>query len=1273
MRLPARTRFTLALCFLAACRREPDPPAPSTGPDWNALRAQTDTRLARGDSAGFRSLGPLLLQNAPGPDDAAAYVQVALNTAQAWRGGAYADPYPLLVRADSLMRAHPRAAELHAQAGERLAEEFLGVRLPWRAEAVLRRMPPPWTPAGSGVAAAVAGILSLRWEAIATLGLPAGAGDSTVRARLLDLVAAPGAPSAFVGADDEYVPQTPDEASYAEELASVTPGPFLLPLHGPSPAPSLPEGLPEDDYLAWEGAALTAAQHDAVVRLYRATEGRSGGIADAGALRDAGAPFRQPGGDDMQLELAVREGDVLLLSFWTRGYMSEDTSFSAPGSRDVVAVYPGRAEAPAVRRYAGEGALETALRDVTGDGRPDLLVSERSGSGGFLDVEIVDLTADRVVWSAHSLYQGGVVLIDADEDVAPEILWTRHAGRSPSRLLATLSDYRAAEGRFIPVARGATGGAYYPLSAGPFGLGPHVRLRSLETRARAVLDRASRGSAPSREELGFLLGEYYATLMEARQYGTAAEAMDQLGRALERLSPDPDRSLARAAALRHRLLATVRGRGAREGLRMARDPVLRRAVAPHPEVLLDFLNITSVAAMAAGDFDQAYRALLEEDTLVRDGSTAGAHHGNLAWYLRQVGALAESHDEAARALDAALAAGDGPGVVADMFHLASSALATGRMDEALDWASRATGLARGSGDREVAAAALAIGAEIALRRGLSDIALRLLDEAVLCMDNEAWETTRASLLLGYAQALDASGRVAHAEQAYRAAARTAAAAGSPDRVAALHGLSRLADRRGDAGAAVAYAESAFAAVVQGRLSIGAEPHKFSFLGDKEAVAERLFGLARRRGAEPAWLLDRVEQSKMQVFLDLYGAPGGVRDRRGIGGDLRAALRPGDLLLDYVVGDSVSFVFSVTRQDGVRVHDLRARRAEIRALVGQVHAHMDLRRGGALRAIRRDRPPRELRAALRRLYALLLADVPLPAGTRRLIVVPDGSVAGLPWPALLDGGGRPLVERMEVSQLPSVSLALDRMRQVRADAPGGRPRALVVGVLDGVPAERVRDAVGFAQGPAWTPRALPPLAGGAREARTIGRALTGMEVRYLLDPGSRRGMGSPAADPTPANVLASLPSATVVHFIAHGVFNARAPMRSVLFLQADSAGGTLAAADFLGRPLPELQLVVLSACQTGVSGTMPGGEPVGFVRGVLGAGAASVVLTEWEVDDAATADLFTAFYTHLRSDTRSGALRKAQLEVMRTRRHPFYWAGVTLHGDWRALDAALQAR
>jgi CHAT domain-containing protein/tetratricopeptide (TPR) repeat protein len=795
-------------------------------------------------------------------------------------------------------------------------------------------------------------------------------------------------------------------------------------------------------------------------------------------------------------------------------------------------------------------------------------------------------------------------------------------------------------------------------------------LRYLEPQARTVLEGIAGGSAPIREELQ-LLEEYYDILLQEGQYARAAQAMDQLARALERFSADPALSAARAAALQHRLVATVRAQGPRAGLLMARDPELRRAVAVHPAVLLNYLNITSVAALAAGDFDQAYRSLMEEEPLA--AGSPGAHHGNLALYLRQVGAFPESYDAATRALGAAYAAEDYGGAVADMFHLANAALAMGRTEEALDWVSRAVGLARAVGDGELTGAALGIGAQIALRYGAPQIALRLLDEAVLCMGDRAWDISRATILLGYARALDAAGRAAHAEQAYRAAARVAARTGSLDRVAALHGLSRLAERRGDAGAAVAYAESAFAAVVQGRLSIGAEPHKFSFLGDKEAVAERLFGLARRRGADPAWLLDRVEQSKMQVFLDLYGAPGGVRERRGIGGELRAALGPGDLLLDYVVGDSVSFVLSVTRRDGVRVHDLRARRGEIRALVAQVHAHMDLRRGGSLRAIRRDRPPRELRAALRRLYALLLADVPLSAGTRRLIVVPDGSVAGLPWPALLDGGGRPLVERMEVAQLPSVPLALDRMRQVRAGAPGGRPRALVVGVLDGVPAERVRDAVGFAQGPAWTPRALPPLAGGSREARTIGGALTGMEVRYLLDRGSRRGAGSSAGAPTPANVLASLPTATVVHFIAHGVFNARAPMRSVLFLQADSAGGTLAAADFLGRPLPGLQLVVLSACQTGVSATMPGGEPVGFVRGVLGAGAASVVLTEWEVDDAATADLFTAFYTHLRSDTRGGALRKAQLEVMRRRRHPFYWAGVTLHGDWRELEATLPAR
>jgi CHAT domain-containing protein len=104
------------------------------------------------------------------------------------------------------------------------------------------------------------------------------------------------------------------------------------------------------------------------------------------------------------------------------------------------------------------------------------------------------------------------------------------------------------------------------------------------------------------------------------------------------------------------------------------------------------------------------------------------------------------------------------------------------------------------------------------------------------------------------------------------------------------------------------------------------------------------------------------------------------------------------------------------------------------------------------------------------------------------------------------------------------------------------------------------------------------------------------------------------------------------------------------------------------------LVVLSACQSG-QGKLVGGEGlVGLTRGFMYAGAASVVVSLWKVDDAATAELMTRFYQkmlgseHLRPPA---ALRAAQLSMINDTKindtkwkQPWYWAAFIVEGEWR---------
>jgi CHAT domain-containing protein len=94
------------------------------------------------------------------------------------------------------------------------------------------------------------------------------------------------------------------------------------------------------------------------------------------------------------------------------------------------------------------------------------------------------------------------------------------------------------------------------------------------------------------------------------------------------------------------------------------------------------------------------------------------------------------------------------------------------------------------------------------------------------------------------------------------------------------------------------------------------------------------------------------------------------------------------------------------------------------------------------------------------------------------------------------------------------------------------------------------------------------------------------------------------------------------------------------------------------------LVVLSACQTGLGQFIRGEGIEGLSRAFFYAGASSVLMSLWAVNDQATWQLMERFYRHLKlSETSMTALREAKLEMIRSKvfAHPFYWAGFILNG------------
>jgi len=146
----------------------------------------------------------------------------------------------------------------------------------------------------------------------------------------------------------------------------------------------------------------------------------------------------------------------------------------------------------------------------------------------------------------------------------------------------------------------------------------------------------------------------------------------------------------------------------------------------------------------------------------------------------------------------------------------------------------------------------------------------------------------------------------------------------------------------------------------------------------------------------------------------------------------------------------------------------------------------------------------------------------------------------------------------------------------------------------------------------------------------------------------------------------------VHFATHGYLDSDRPDLSAVVLslvdeQGNPQDGFLRAREIYNLNLPA-ELVVLSACQTGLGKEIKGEGLVGLTRGFMYAGARRVVVSLWNVNDKATAELMQRFYRKMLKDKQSPAasLRSAQIEMWQQKQwqSPYYWAPFVLQGEWK---------
>jgi CHAT domain-containing protein len=148
---------------------------------------------------------------------------------------------------------------------------------------------------------------------------------------------------------------------------------------------------------------------------------------------------------------------------------------------------------------------------------------------------------------------------------------------------------------------------------------------------------------------------------------------------------------------------------------------------------------------------------------------------------------------------------------------------------------------------------------------------------------------------------------------------------------------------------------------------------------------------------------------------------------------------------------------------------------------------------------------------------------------------------------------------------------------------------------------------------------------------------------------------------------------ILHFATHGLVDNQHPLLSGLLLstideQGRSRDGLLQLRDIYGLRL-NADLVVLSACQTGLGKELSGEGFVGLTQGFLYAGSRSVVASLWQVEDNTAATLMTNFYQDMlmEGDPPAVALRRAKLKMYRQQPHqsPYYWSAFIIQGEFRS--------
>jgi CHAT domain-containing protein len=332
---------------------------------------------------------------------------------------------------------------------------------------------------------------------------------------------------------------------------------------------------------------------------------------------------------------------------------------------------------------------------------------------------------------------------------------------------------------------------------------------------------------------------------------------------------------------------------------------------------------------------------------------------------------------------------------------------------------------------------------------------------------------------------------------------------------------------------------------------------------------------------------------------------------------------------------------------------------------------------AQRSSRIAQADKDFEQAASELSRMILAPVAGELGNKRLVIVADGALQYVPFAALSTSAAyQPLIVRHEVVSLPSASAFAVQRENLANRPPAPKTLAVMADPVFSTADPRVKkdsEAVA-ALAATRSLEHLPANVAGSGQLSIPRLPFTRWEADQILAV-ARAGSNLKALDFRANRAMATsgeLSKYRYVHFATHGYLDTtRAGLSAIVLSLFDEQGkpqdGFLRTHDVYNLKLPA-ELVVLSACETGLGKDVRGEGLEGLTRGFMYAGARRVVVSLWNVNDKATAALMQRLYTGmLRSNkTPAAALRAAQIEMLRTAQwqSPYYWAPFVMQGEWR---------